>query len=528
MRTRKIELGSMSDLNPKVMSNQIIDLYNSLLEESKELTVLMSAGSVLGWDMQTKMPPRGLELRSQQLAMLQKIGHQMLTSPELGKILESIEKHGDYENLTEVQKRNVYLARMMYDEATKLPERLVVEMAKQRTIGRGVWRKAKATNDWKLFEPELEKIKALTDESANLLMEVKDATNPYDALIYDYEPKMKAKTITKVFDEMRRGIKKLLDKIMAQPKPDTSFLSREIPVDVQEKVAESLAEFALYDTKSENAGGRIDSTEHPFTTGYYTDVRITTKYFINNFQKGIFSVLHEAGHALYNMGLPQEWMYQPVGAGASSGIHESMSRFVENHVGRSREFWDFYMPELKRLTGKRLSDVSSDQIYAAVNYVTPSKIRTQSDELTYGMHIIIRFELERDMFNGDLEVSELPQAWGQKYMDYLGVEIETDTEGVMQDTHWSGGAFGYFPSYALGNIYDGVWRAKIEKDIPDWTQRVRDGSFVEIKDWLTENVYRYGKLYDPEELVKHVTGRGLVVKPFIDYLEAKYKAIYGY
>ena len=270
------------------MSSTINDHYNSLLERSKELTVLMSAGSMLGWDMQTKMPPRGLELKSQQLALLQKIGHQMLTSPELGKTLESIEKHKDYEDLTQVQKRNVYLARMTYDEAVKLPERLVVEMAKQRTIGTGVWRKAKATNDWKLFQPELEKIKELTDESANLLMEVKDATNPYDALIYDYEPKMKAKTITRVFDEMRRGIKRLLDKIMAQPKPDTGFLSREVPVSIQEKVAESLAEFALYDTESENAGGRIDSTEHPFTTGYYTDVRITTKYFVDNFQKGHF------------------------------------------------------------------------------------------------------------------------------------------------------------------------------------------------------------------------------------------------
>ncbi|TEU08904.1 carboxypeptidase M32 [Candidatus Bathyarchaeota archaeon] len=510
------------------MSSKIDEHYSSLLERSKELRVLMSAGSILGWDMQTKMPPRGLELKSQQLALLQKIGHQMLTSPELGKTLDSIEKHKDYESLTEVQKRNVHLARRAYDEATKLPERLVVELAKQRTIGRGVWRKAKATNDWKLFMPELEKVKALKAESASLLMEVKDATNPYDALIYDYEPKMKAETITKIFDEMRRGIKRLLDKIMAQPKPDVGFLSREVPVSVQEKIAESLAEFALYDTKSENAGGRIDATEHPFTTGYYTDVRITTKYFVDNFQKSMFSTLHEIGHAHYGMGLPAEWMYQPVGAGASSGIHESMSRFVENHVGRSREFWDHFMPELKRLTGKRLRDVSPEQMYAAVNYVTPSKIRTQSDELTYGMHIIIRFELERDLFNGDLEVRELPQVWGQKYMDYLGVEIETDTEGVMQDTHWSGGSFGYFPSYALGNIYDGVWRAKIDGDLPDWKEKLRKGSFGEVKDWLTENVYRHGKLYEPEELVKRVTGRGLVVKPFMDYLEAKYKAIYGF
>jgi carboxypeptidase Taq len=511
-----------------IMSSDLTKSYEELLERSKELIILRSAGAILSWDMQTKMPPRGAELKSQQLALLQKVGHQMTISSENRRLLDAVEKHRDYDDLSPLQKRNVYLARLSYEQATRLPERLVVDLAKQKAIGRTVWRKAKATNNWRLLEPEMVKIKALTEESANLLMDVKEATNPYDALIYDYEPKMKAETITRVFDEMRRGVKRLLGKIMAQPKPDAGFLSRPVPIHVQEEVSESLAAFIHYDTKSDNAGGRIDTTEHPFTTGYYTDVRITTKYFETNFQKSIFSVLHEGGHALYNQGMPAEWMYQPVGDRSSSGIHESMSRFVENHVGRSREFWVHYLPTLKRLTGNTLRDVSVDQMYAAVNYVTPSKIRTQSDELTYGLHIIIRFELERDLFNGSLEVGELPQAWNQKYMDYLGVEIENDTEGVMQDTHWSGGSFGYFPSYALGNIYDGVWRAKLRSDVPDWGQRIEEGSFSEVKDWLTENVFRYGNLYDPEDLVKHVTGRGLVVKPFMDYLDAKYKAIYGY
>jgi carboxypeptidase Taq len=222
-----------------------------------------------------------------------------------------------------------------------------------------------------------------------------------------------------------------------------------------------------------------------------------------------------------------DWMYQPVGSSASYGIHESMSRFIENMVGKSPEFWAYYLPVMKKITGETFMDVSHEQMLRAVNYVTPSKIRIEADEVTYGLHIVIRFEIERDLFSGKLSIDELPQAWNQKYMDYLGVEIEHDSEGVMQDTHWAGGSFGYFPSYALGNIYDGIWLTKLDKDLPDWRQQIQGGSFKETKQWLTDNVYGYGNLYDPEDLVKEVTGKGLVVKPFIDYLEQKFKTLYG-
>ena len=223
-----------------------------------------------------------------------------------------------------------------------------------------------------------------------------------------------------------------------------------------------------------------------------------------------------------------KWMYQPIGTSTSYGIHESMSRFIENMVGRSPEFWTYYLPELKKLTGDTFKDIDRERMLRAANYVTPSKIRIEADEVTYGMHIIIRFEIERDLFNGKVDVSELPQVWNQKYMDYLGVEILDDSEGVMQDTHWAGGLFGYFPSYALGNIYDGVWLTKLVKDLPEWKQDVENGEFKNIKAWLTENVYGYANLYDPEDLVEHVTGTGLVVEPFIKYLDEKFAAIYGY
>jgi carboxypeptidase Taq len=359
-------------------------------------------------------------------------------------------------------------------------------------------------------------------------MEIKGAKKLYDALIDNFEPKMTAANITRIFDEMKRGLIQGMKKVMEQDQPNVDFIGRSVPEEVQIKIGEDMAEFMLYDIKSEMAGGRIDTTEHPFTTGYYTDVRITTHYHENRFISSIYSILHEGGHALYEQGLPMEWMYTPVGISTSYGVHESMSRFIENMVGRSPEFWSYYMPRLRELTGNTFKDVTEDQMLKAANYVTPSKIRIEADEVTYGMHIIIRFEIERDLFNGNLEVSELPQVWNQKYEEYLGVEIKDDSEGVMQDTHWAGGLFGYFPSYALGNIYDGVWLTKLEKDLPEWKQHIANGSFKETKEWLSENVYQYGNLYDPEALVEHVTGSKLVVKPFINYLDQKFQAIYGY
>jgi carboxypeptidase Taq len=510
------------------MSDDLNADYSKLLERSRELAILQSAGSILHWDMETKMPPRGIHLRSEQLGLLQKIGHEMLTDPENGKLIESIRSHGDYDGLGQVKKRNVHLAKKAYDEETKLPVELVTDIAKQQTLATATWKRAKAAKNYDMFKPDLKKMRDLQAKAADILMEVKETKTPYDALIDIYEPKMTAEAISKLFDEMGKGLKAILGKIMQQEKPDTSFLTRPVPAETQAEIAENLAAFINYDTKSEKASGRIDTTEHPFTTGYYQDVRITTNYHVDYFPASVFSVLHEGGHALYELGLPDEWIYQPIGSSCSMGVHESMSRFVENHVGRSPQFWEYYMPVLKKLTGDTLKDVDAIKMMRAVNYVTPSKIRIEADEVTYGLHIIIRFEMERDMFNGDLSVDELPQVWNQKYKKYLGLDIENDSEGVMQDTHWASGLFGYFPSYALGNLYDGLWRQKLTKDNPDWLNQIKRGDFSQVKTWLTNNVYRYANLYDPEDLVKEVTGNELAVKPFIDYLEDKFKKVYGY
>ena len=503
--------------------------YQKLMEKAKSITILLSATSILHWDMETKMPPKGIKQRSEQLAMLSKIAHRMITDPEIGSLLKTVERHRDYETLDATQRRNVYLIRKAYDEQTKLPEELVVETARQQAITVDIWKKAKAAKDFPMFKPELEKLLNLRKKAAEILMKVKQTATTYDALIDIYEPKMTAKTITSIFSDLREGLVSVIHKCQTAPKqPDTSFLQRKVPIDVQRRISDSLAKFLEYDVESKKAGGRIDETEHPFTTGYYDDVRITTHYYEEKFASSLFSILHEAGHAIYDQNLKAEWVYQPVGESCSLGFHESQSRFVENIVGRSRDFWAYYLPKLKKFTGKTFADVDVDTLVFAINQVKPSKIRIEADEVTYGLHIIIRFEIERDLMADKVTVAELPQVWNQKYEKYLGVDIENDSEGVMQDTHWASGYYGYFPTYALGNIYSGQLLSKMRGDLPDWTDQITKGNFHNVKQWLSKNVHSYGNLYDPADLIKKITGEPINGKHFLNYLNKKYSKLYGF
>ncbi len=510
------------------MADTLLTKYKKLMERTKELAILQSIESIMGWDMETMMPPKAINLRSQQLSLLSVMDHKMSTDPETGKLLGTILRHPQREKLTTLQRRNIYLIKKRYDEQTKLPEKLVADTAKQEAIAIDVWKKAKKTKKFQTFRPELEKILELKKEAAEILMKVKRTKTPYDALIDIYEPKMTANEITKIFDELKTGLVSLLKKCENAPKqPNASILKCKIPLETQRKIAKALADFVGYDVTSKKAGGRIDETEHPFTTGYYDDVRITTHYFENEFTSSLFSVLHEAGHALYEQNLPQEWMYQPVGNSASMGFHESQSRTVENIIGRSTEFWTYFLPKLKQIARKELSDLKLDSFVHAINQVKPSKIRVEADEVTYCMHIIIRFNLERDLFANKVTVKELPQVWNQRYKDYLGVKIENDSEGVMQDTHWAGGAFGYFPSYALGNIYSGQILQAMQAGLPTWSTQLAKGNFKKVKTWLVDNVHSQGNLYDAPDLIKKISGKKLNVKPYLKYLNEKYSSLYG-
>jgi len=499
------------------------------MTRTKDLIVLSSAGAIIQWDMETKMPPKAVEQRSQQLALLSRISHKMSTAPENGALINAILTDPQYETLGEVEKRNVYLIKKGYDEQTALPEKLVSDIAKQQAITVNTWKKAKKAKNFAVLKPELEKLVALSKQAAQLLMQVKETATPYDALLDDYEPKMTADAIAVTFNQLQQGLATLLEKIQnSHDQPDTSMLQIPIPVEKQRKIAQALAQALGYDTVSPAAGGRIDETEHPFTSGYYDDVRVSTHYYSDNYASGIFSVLHETGHALYEQNLNLNWKYQPVGSPCSFGIHESQSRLYENIIGRSREFWTYMLPKLKQITAPALANVNLSQFIHAVNKVQPSKIRIEADEVTYNLHVIIRFQIEKDLFADKTAVAELPETWNQKYEEYLGVKVENDSEGAMQDTHWASGLYGYFPTYALGNIYTGQLIATLEKAVPDWRQRLARGNLEDIRQWLTKNVYCCGDLYDPADLIQKVTGKKLDAEPYLKYLREKYSELYGF
>ena len=508
--------------------DNIKSAYKSLLERNKELIVLQSAESIIQWDMETMMPPKAVEQRSQQLALLSRLSHRMSTAPETGRLLNAILTDPQYEALNEVEKRNIHLIKKNYDEQTALPEKLVSEIAKQQAVTVNIWKKAKKAQNFALLKPELEKLVALSKQAAQILMKVKKAATPYDALLDDYEPKMTADAIATTFSQLQRGLMKLLEKIQStQKQPDTSILRISVTVEKQREIAQALTRTLGYDTASPEAGGRIDETEHPFTNGYYDDIRITTHYHPDNYASAIFSIIHETGHALYEQNLNSKYKYQPIGSSCSYGFHESQSRLYENIIGRSMEFWQHMLPKLKQITAPALASVGLNQFVHAINKVEPSKIRIEADEVTYNLHIIVRFQIEKELFADKIAVAELPETWNQKYEELLGVKVENDAEGVMQDTHWASGYYGYFPSYALGNIYSGQLLIALEKDIQDWRSQLSQGNLKDIKAWLVKNVHNCGNLYDPTDLIKRITGKKLEAKPYLEYLSEKYSKLYN-
>lgn len=499
-----------------------------LLEKTKNVVVLSTAEGIIHWDMEVYMPPRCVDQRSQQLALLSRIHHKFVTDPEIGNLLNVIYKDSGFQALDEIKKRNLYLINKSYQEQTALPEKLVSDLAMQEAITVNAWKKAKARKDFNLYKIDLQKLLDLSKQAAQILMKVKQTKTPYDALLDNFEPKMPAEAIAKLFNKLLLGLKPLITKIEScQTKPSIQILNTLVPIENQRKITQLITQTLGYDTASPEAGGRVDETEHPFTTGYYDDVRITTHYYPDNFASSIFSVLHETGHALYEQNLNPKWQYQPIGSTCSFGIHESQSRFFENIVGRSREFWTGFLPKIKR-AAPILNNLQMDQFIQAINNVERSKIRIEADEVTYSLHIIIRFELEKDLFADKISVEELPEAWNQKYKDYLGVKVTNDSEGVMQDTHWASGLFGYFPSYTLGNIYSGQIAAALTRKLPNWRNQLSEGKLEIISGWLKTNIHQQSDLYDPEDLIKHATGSNIDSEPYLQYLNKKYGDLYGF
>jgi carboxypeptidase Taq len=507
------------------------EILARLHARDRECFHLEKAVAVLHWDQETYLPPQGVEERSEQLALLEEIVHQRLTEPETGRLLAELgstedNPRGD-EGLAEIERDFLRVMRRKYDRAIKLPADFVAAAARAEGLSQPAWAQARKDNDFAAFLPHLKAMIDFARKKAEFwgFGDTGDrAQRLYDGLLDTYEPGMSAAGIDAVFTPLRERLVSLLKKIKLCPPPDTGFLNQCFDPEKQVQFNQRLMDHLGFDRRR----GRLDTSAHPFTTTLGPhDVRITTRYFPGNVLSSVFSVIHESGHAFYEMGFAPELRETCLADGASMAFHESQSRFWENVVGRSRPFWEGFFPALRDAFPGQLGGVRAEAFYRAVNQVRPSLIRVDADEVSYALHIILRFELEKRLISGELEAEKLPAVWRDYSREYLGIESETDADGVLQDVHWSMGSFGYFPSYALGNLYGLQILRKIKSDMPDFEHTIALGTFDTLRSWLNDHIYCWGCRLEPAELLRKITGEKLSVLPFLEYIEEKYTKLYG-
>jgi len=496
--------------------------YQELLHRVREARILASCGDVLHWDEQTYMPAAGSAHRAEQMALLARLGHEMATAPAIGELLGQVEGTGLVKDPESDAAANVRDVRRNYDRAVKLPARLVEDLARTTTRAQQVWRAARQQNDFGTFQPWLEKIVALKREEAQA---VGYQDSPYDALLDEYEPGARTAEITTLFTALRQELVPLVAAITASPrKPRREILERDYPIDLQRVFGQAAAAAIGFDFTA----GRLDVTTHPFCSGTGPgDCRITTRYNLHHFNESFFGILHEAGHGIYEQGLPREHFGTALGTYASLGIHESQSRLWEIQVGRGRPFWEHFFPRARQTFLEPLRDVSLDDFVFAVNEVQPSFIRVEADEMTYNMHIILRFELEQALISGDLKAADVPGVWNEKFKQSFGLTPPNNRLGCLQDVHWSGGGIGYFPTYTLGNLYAAQFMERARQDLGDLDGDFRRGEFGRLKGWLNEKVHRPGRRFRAGVLCERATGRPLSHQPLLRYMRTKYGALYG-
>lgn len=502
------------------MTEQKNGALGKFRERIHKIASYNEALGLLYWDLRTGAPRKGMDTRSEAIGSLSGDMFKLSTAPELGEWLAELEQADVNDGLSEINRRLVSETRKEYDRSVKIPPQLYQEYVVLASQSESKWEEAKGENDYAGFQPYLEKVIDYTNQFIDL-WGAKETR--YDTLLDQYEPGMTVRQLDGVFGSLRSELVSLSSRIAASPhQPDASFLKQKYDKSAQKAFSLYILEQMGYDF----AAGRLDESAHPFATGLNPgDVRITTRYLEDDVTSALFGTIHEGGHALYEQNIGKDLIGTTLCTGTSMGIHESQSRFWENVIGRSRPFWNRYFGELqKRFPGQL--DVSVDQFYRGNNIVTPSLIRIEADELTYNLHIIIRYEMEKLIFNGGAKAGDLPELWNEKYREYLGVSPTSYSDGVMQDVHWSGGAFGYFPSYSLGNMYAAQFANTMERELSGLWTKVEAGDLHPIKDWLTERIYRYGKLRTPAELVQSVTGEPLNPQYLVDYLTGKYADIY--
>jgi carboxypeptidase Taq len=466
------------------------------------------------------MPPKAASLRAEQLAWISKTGHQRLTNPRIGKLLDKLETT---DNLDDVQAANVRLARESYDKATKLPTEFVEEMAKHRSKAQISWSEARAKDDFSIFRDDLAKSIDLARRKADYLGydELR-----YDALLDIYESGLTVARVDPLFAGLRDDVAPLIKAVVESGnRPDISWVednSWEQPG--QEALSQGVSEAIGFDFSA----GRRDASTHPFCGGPNPDdVRWTTRYSESDPFGSLYGSMHETGHGTYEQGRRRDLDFQPAGEANGLGVHESQSRLWENQVGRSREFCEWALPLWQKHFPQNMDGVDSETLWQAVNLVEPSLIRVEADEATYNVHIMIRYELEKKLIAGDLEIDDLPDAWDDMYEEFLGIRAPNRALGVLQDIHWSMGAFGYFPTYTLGNLYAAQLLAAAREDLPDHDEQMRRGEFTPLLDWMREHVHQRGSILEPADLIKEATGSPPSPDAFVDYLKDKVEQLYG-
>ncbi len=492
----------------------------SMKELKRRLVEISHIGStlaLLNWDQEVSMPKKGADHRAATISHLSGLAHQAFVSIDHDGLLSVWKKQLDLGKLSNRDAAIVRDTWRSFERQKKLPEAFVREMAEVTSKSQTVWAEARAKNNFKLFLPWLKKIVELKRKEAEL---VGYTDSPYDALIDTYEPGMTGREAATILNDLKDFLVPFLRKIQASGvKVNSEKIKGKFPLDKQFKFNQLIAEKMGFDLDA----GRIDKSTHPFTTNFHPhDVRFTTRYRENDILYSIGSTIHEAGHALYEQGLPSEHFGTPLAEAISLGIHESQSRMWENMIGKSREFWKYFYKKLQKEFPLPFAKISLNEFYTILNNVKPSLIRTEADEVTYNLHIIIRFEIEREMIEGTIDVADLPKIWKSKVKEYLGIDVPNDARGVLQDVHWSCGLIGYFPTYSFGNLYAAQFYARMVKDIPKLEQKIATGNLLEIREWLRKNIHAHGKLFTASGLAKALTGEELNSKYFTDYLEKKY------
>ena len=513
------------------------EAYDALLERMRELDVIGQIGGLLGWDQEVMMPPKAAALRAEQMAWLSKEGHARMTDPEVGELLsqaeEDLARNGEAEvgdeeadaktDSTEVEAGNLRLIRDSYDKATKKPPEFVEEYARHCSKSIVSWTEAREKDDFSIFRNDLEKMIEMNRQLADYLGYEE---NRYDALLDLYESGLTVAALDPLFAGLRDSSVPLIKSVGGlQSKPDCSWVhTHPWPKAAQEALSQELSEAIGFDFEA----GRRDESTHPFCGGSNPDdVRWTTRYDEKEPYGAIYGTMHETGHALYEQGRPRNLDFQPTGESNGLGVHESQSRLWENQIGRSLEFCQWSFPLWQKHFPKNLEGVTPEMLWQAVNQVEPSLIRVEADEATYNLHIMIRYEVEKLLINGELEVDDLPDAWDDMYERYLGVRSPTRREGVLQDIHWSMGAFGYFPTYTLGNLYSAQLLAAARSDLPDLDEQVRGGEFVPLLEWMRARVHARGSILEPADLIAEATGEPPKPDAFVSYLSEKIGALYN-